>query len=692
MQKNPEDFTAKDTLLDYTRALSSMGISELIRLSPEDKHVSYQSLLADYAIKAVWYSKEGPDAHTRSAANLFFEKNLVQKEGTLGDMILLMQLSEVVYQLERFERSERPPVTIDSLKILRGSLIKNLFGNSKYGPGLRRYRNSTGPYITEPMESMVKQLKKTLALVNKKHEDPIEAFINGVQFYAEFIKIHPFEDTDGRTARLLYNWHAIRNRIRAIHISEEFKEMHTKVLHPYYFSGYIGSTFASMLLLTLTPRRIEKLKGLINIDKNDSLTVIELKSVLQASLKMISNEELCRNASKLFDGRSEKKNYAYAAIWLCNLYKLDHEIISKAHSDTEDPKLRLLAVHVMGNINYQKYKNLITESLFKDPDEKVRAQAVMQVSLNEGLRSILPKIIESEKSPLVLMALGKALTFKNSHADAIEINILQKTIKTLMESGNPDVELRGYQAFAARSTEEEITKMLDSTFLKTKPILQKEIIVELSRTNKLNNPSISERLSELAKSDVTIKQYLIGELGLNGVSGKGYERLFEHILSTKGHTDGERAHALYLLGKQKGYDYLFEIKERIGPIISKFEKLAIVLAYIDSLENSSNTSPPKHTLHELLPPGASLEIMPKVALAIQVGKLGRIDDSILKVLTEGNPNPFGMALRDEANGQPMKKIFGEIVGLCIQKPEISVPNPTPQAVPPRVASPRVRLT
>ncbi len=698
MRKNQNDLTDKEVLLGYKKALSSMGISELIRLLPEDSPANYQSIIADYVVKAIWYSRQGTDAHRQSAASLLYGKNFIKKEGTLGDMILLMQLIEVVDQLEKFEKY---PVTVNSLKTLRGTLIKNLFGNSKYGPGLRRYRNSTGPYITEPMESMSNQLKKTISLLNTKHEDPTEAFMNGIQFYAEFIKIHPFEDTDGRTARLLYNWYAIKNRIRAIHISEEFKDMYTEVLHPYYLSGYIGSAVTSMLLLTLTPTRIDRLKKLMKREETDSLTIVELKALLKASLNMADPEELGRDVSRLFEARSEKKNYSYAALWLCNLTNLDHEVIRRAYEETEDPKLRVLAVNVMSKINYQKYKDLIMGSLLKDPDENVRAQAVMQIGLKGDINKIHPKIIESEKSALVLMTLGKALTFVDGHGET-EPNMLQKTIKRLMADEEPNVRLRGYQAFAARSGVEEITGMLAGDFLKIDSMLQKEVIVELNRTNRLNTPQISRRLSELAKDDITIKQHLLGELGIKGVSGNGYESLFRHILSTNGHTDGERAHAIYLLGKQKGYDYLCELKELLGPVYSKLEKLAVALVYLDSLESTNGISPPKHTLNDILPSGSSLEIMAKVALAIEVSKSGHdIDNRVLSVLTEGNTgsNPFGMVLRGRANGETnaranggaMETIFNEIVRLCTKHPEPSTPTTTLRAEAPRSPRPRMRL-
>ena len=332
---------------------------------------------------------------------------------------------------------------------------------------------------------------------------------------------------------------------------------------------------------------------------------------------MAENKELGSDIKRLFEGRKVDPNFGYAAVWLSSFAKLDNEVISRAYKEgQEDPKLRTLAVHAMGLVDFSKYRKNIETALFNDFDDNVRMQAIIQMGMNEDINGeIGNRLIAVEKSKSVLVALGKAFTFKTTK----DKTILEAAGK-LISDRDTDVKLRGYQAYAAHSEDTDLMNML-SNLGGCPPLIKKEVVVELKRSGKLNSPDVATMLSEMAKTDSSIRLTLLGELSLLDHSGANYKPLLEGIMRSKGHSEGERAHAIYLLGRENGSDYLYSNKGHID-MNSKLEREAFLLAYFDSMGKAIKSSSPlpEHSIVAIMPYGESFETYEKFLISMELGK------------------------------------------------------------------------
>ena len=113
------DNTNPDTFGGYREAIKRLGIADLIGLGSEDKRATFE----DYVVKSIFYSKYRINAHTKMAADLFFDGTLVAKEGKLGDTLLLMQLGKVVDKLDDLTGRT---VWVDNIASVREELIERL--------------------------------------------------------------------------------------------------------------------------------------------------------------------------------------------------------------------------------------------------------------------------------------------------------------------------------------------------------------------------------------------------------------------------------------------------------------------------------------------------------------------------------------------------------------------------------------
>lgn len=601
------------TLDSYRQVLEKLGVPELLRLDPEENR---KALFENYAFKAIFYSDEGLDAHKLSTATLYQNEKLIQKEGRLGDKTLQRQLPSVIEALFELENRE---ITVPDVVSLRELLIKNLFGNSKYASGLRRYRNSVGDaFITGPSENVEAELKQNLKRLNKKHDNITNSFLEDVLFMSEFIKIHPFEDTDGRVARLLYNWYALSHGFRAIQITKPLRNAHINCLNPFHYSNYVGGSAAATLLLSLSPPRMEKLMKNLEKAETDSPYMLEIKT----QLKLYVNQDL-NNGKKLgtqeekrireiaeslyAKGSAEDPHFKYAGLWIATYAGVDTPIIKRAYAEGgHDSKLRTLAIASMGKTNYPKYKEDIMAALVHDGSEDVRMQAVIQIGNNKDLNhEIANGIINRNETQGLLVVLGKYYTkAKPEGAFSVE------TARRLMEYPDKDVKVRGFQAFIAHADESQILEALQKRLPLEDSLVKKETVVELKRHNKINLPMVAEELTKMAETDEAIRVPLLGELSLLQKMSPSYMPLMENILDSGAkYSEAERHYAIYLLGREIGSDELYEKYASKIDMKSDLERLALLNVHTDSLEKlAKDQLEPRYDIPRLIFPNGRTEL------------------------------------------------------------------------------------
>lgn len=637
----------------YKQVLENLGVAELIRLDKED----YRSgLLREYITKAVFYSKGGPEAHNKTDISLIYDQRYVTKEGSLGDFVLIAQIQNVMRRLKEIDEGH---ISVNSVISLRAELIDNLFGNSKYLEGLRRYRNSVGPYITIPAEMVEQEFGQVVSLLNSRHINVLDSFMTNVEFLSGFIKIHPFEDSDGRVARILYNNYAIKNGFRGMHITEELRQVHEAYLHPYFLTGSISSAIAGTLLLSLSPSRLEKL--LENIDKTEteSVQMLEIKDLIKLYMGKISPEMLKTDIEFLYLSGQKDPNPRYSAIWMAGYARLDSPVIMKAYYE-EDSNSRIIAVHSMGLVDYKKYRNLIRNAALKDPDEGVRTQAVVQIAKNKDLdRQMAIDLITGRNGKGVLIALGKFYTFMPSDGETSWI-----PAQVLSINEDLDIRLRGYQSLVVHSDLESLHELVSRSLVHEGDLVKKEVVVELKRQGRLNLDEIADALSRQARTDGAVRMPLLGELVIMSEVNEKYVSLFKEIITAKsGYSDSERAHAIYLLGREKGSDDLYEYVKGDSKR-SQLENAAILLAYEETLGRAyrGDIDRPRIDMVEIAGSGSDLVLRGLMALIIQKHSRGGGANLIEDEPTRNNGEFAGLVRGNESTSD-RNSIFAEIVSM-----------------------------
>lgn len=110
------------------------------------------------------------------------------------------------------------------------------------------YRNCevriTGALHKPPVPTeMYRQVKEFFETLPYKDGNPIEL---AAYTHAEFVKIHPFEDGNGRTSRLIMNYQLMRNDFLPISIAKENRLEYFECLEDYAVNGNL-KPFADMI-------------------------------------------------------------------------------------------------------------------------------------------------------------------------------------------------------------------------------------------------------------------------------------------------------------------------------------------------------------------------------------------------------------------------------------------------------------
>ena len=578
---------------DYSSALKSLGVDQFLKL-PESE--SKDELLVQYILKAIFYSKDESDPHNKSIEELVVTGKIAGKDGDLSDGI---QRSRVYKVRQRLMDLEESGVTIGNVLGLRSTLIEDVYGNGKHHHDLRRYRLSNGPHITANAEKVGAAMAKTLLLLDDQKPSVAEAHVQASRFISEFLNVHPFEDANGRTSRILYNWYAIRNGLRPIHVSGETKDALLSYMHPFFISGYLGSAVALTVRLSLDKEREAGLLDALDRSRADSPYEVELRHNLhlltdpQRYARIPESEKLKSDIADLYQKgmKGGDKSLVSAAVWLSSAAKIDNGELFDLALQNKDPGVRALTIYAIGNLKLHRYKPKLLDILGdRSEDENVRMQAAVQLGESKGKTSnevvqVLGIATRPGAPETVVLAIAKYYALRGEGSEADRKRMLEFG-KWLMASKSEEYKLRGYQTYIVHANEQEIAGLVKNGIGGLSGVVKKEIVVELSREEKvrgrpvLNHSAIATELSKIAEFDAGVRRPLLGELIMADKINPNYVPFLDKIIESGIYEKAEKAHAIYALSRVKGIEYLIDrhlSKGHISPD-NRSENLAVLLS------------------------------------------------------------------------------------------------------------------
>ena len=137
----------------------------------------------------------------------------------------------------------------------------------------------------------------------ERKKSDVNPIILAALFHYRFIRIHPFDDGNGRTARILMNFILMQNGYPPVIIKTEDKENYYGVLHladvgelnP--FIEYIANNLINSLEIMIRGAKGEDIEEADDLDKELALLEHKLKNQIKNS----DNEKTQENLIKLFD-------------------------------------------------------------------------------------------------------------------------------------------------------------------------------------------------------------------------------------------------------------------------------------------------------------------------------------------------------------------------------------------------------
>ncbi len=170
---------------------------------------------------------------------------------------LARQLYAIAEKVDRGQLMDRPAdpglllefhgTLFSGVRDHAGQCRKSGFGQEHLtsGPNRSVHRSK----VVATLETVFEKLRVSLVSLDANRTDPKyeeSAFHIAIWAHAEVIRIHPFEDGNGRCSRLLLNWVLVRAGLRPIHYAAPRQE-YLDCLNRYFQDGRIENLIALWL-------------------------------------------------------------------------------------------------------------------------------------------------------------------------------------------------------------------------------------------------------------------------------------------------------------------------------------------------------------------------------------------------------------------------------------------------------------
>ena len=268
---------------------------------------------------------------------------------------------EAVKWIEDIIKQERP-LTENFIRELHVLLLQKPYQVDAITPDGKptKRRIAIGEYKTAPNHVLTKTgeifrfatLEETPAKMHdlmewfrqKQVNLEIEPVLLAAEFHYKFIRIHPFDDGNGRTARLLMNFILMQYGYPPVIIKTEDKENYFNVLRladagnieP--FVNYIAENLSRSLEIMIKGAKGESIDEPDDLDKEIALLEQKLKGVGQKTKSRNTVSNITQNsfrklASKfIFESKKFQKFYLYNEV----LSEIDENIRGITESDVEE--------------------------------------------------------------------------------------------------------------------------------------------------------------------------------------------------------------------------------------------------------------------------------------------------------------------------------------------------------------------
>ena len=558
----------------YAEVLDGLGVPELIRLEGDR-----DSALINNLLKSVFYSN-GNDSHRMGNEDLLARGALINKDGKLPDYIQMINLKSVV---EVFSAIDWGEVSTRQMGDIRSALLEGVYNNGKFFGGLRRYRTSIGPFFSSPTETLEEDFEEAARMLGVSHESASLTLLHAIDFKLRFIALHPYEDGDGRTSRLIENYYLIKNGIKPTHISSNVIDFWPESTNIYHTSGCVGPYIISTLIQIIGHDSAQQLaQKAMGMGAMDGYS-IALRTNILVQTNNMSAGTLRAEVERLYGigVTSGDRELKANALWLAAISKCDSEILRKAVNDA-DPKTRSAGLYAMGMIDLYKYEGVIKRHAKDDEDEMTRMVAVVQLGLKGRMDAKLSlRLLGAEGSDIVRVAIARYA------ASADESRGMERLVEALIETGNYDMRMRAFRIMMRHYDDQAVAGILREMIPSEHEDLRKGAVIELNRCGKMNRPQVAYALSEMAMGDPLVRKAVLGELIGNEQISKIYHPLLRMVAKDDLNdrcTYFEKAYAIYMLGRDNGYEYIKEGLKINEAFMSKEERIALTLVKFNDFE------------------------------------------------------------------------------------------------------------
>ncbi|MHB1830526.1 MAG: Fic family protein [Candidatus Micrarchaeaceae archaeon] len=560
---------------NYAEILEQLGVIDLIKLDGNKDAVLISNLL-----KSVFYSSVN-NGNSFENEELIVNGSLINKDGRLPDYLQIINLKSVI---DIFSSINWGEVNVDHIENVRKALLNGVYSNGKYLDGIRRYRTSVGPYFSSPRETLKEDFDDAAGMLSRCFDSPIMNLLHAVDFKLKFIYLHPFEDGDGRTGRLMTNYYLINNGIKPMHISSDTDGFWPESLNAFHIAGSTGPYLVSALIQIIghdnAQALAEKVKKLDAIDGYS----LALKANILVQTGNTTPQEINGDISRLYSIGRGNFELVSNALWLASVTKSDSDAIIDAYSDP-DPRIRAFSIYTMGKANFKKYRKDIISAASSDSNEQARMVAVVEIGLNGSMTSELAlELLKNEHSEIVMIAIARYA------ASAKDGSGMDSVVNFLVETGDYDLKVRSYRIMMRYYDDGIVADIIRNRLLLEHDDLRKGAVIELNRSNRINDEKIAAALCDIAVKDKLVRESVLGELIGNDNVNSIYDPLLKRIVKddlTYKCTNFEKSYAIYILGRAHGYDYIKSEFDMDESKLSNQEKIAVTLVKFNDFEKGA---------------------------------------------------------------------------------------------------------
>lgn len=226
------EILTSELLVEFTLKLNESPINKLNRIKklelPVDYFQFYKSVSSVYSSKIEGEEIDFDSYFKYKFMNVQFKVDYTKKADDL---------------YAAYEFIDTNKLTLENVKKAHAILSYNLLPNSQQGstrtnPMFVINSNDQIEYVAASptlVNSEFEKLFRDIEILNKKELNSYEIFYYASLIHLTFVKIHPFQDGNGRTARLLEKWFLLQ-KLGEIANSIQLEKNYYQKLKDYYYN------------------------------------------------------------------------------------------------------------------------------------------------------------------------------------------------------------------------------------------------------------------------------------------------------------------------------------------------------------------------------------------------------------------------------------------------------------------------